>query len=286
MKKLSLFLIIVGLVCFVACKKEKDDPKPKEPITAQKAMEALKEFAQSNGQFDATVKESGNIVDETGLTPGKKSHGRGYPVVSCEAQGDGTWLVTCDYGPTLIPCDDGHFRRGIIKIVTTGFFSTPGTVMTVTFDDFYQKGDWLALEYKVDGTQVITHLSSNLVEDYLYSVTVTDGMITYNTKQIHYSEATIRALSPSAELCENQWYITGEWNGISSDEVPYTLTANSTTPLHYRVCCHYFQDGILNVDVEGLQPFSIDYGYVEEEADCEQYAQINYPGLSPITFKM
>lgn len=288
MKKLSLLLVACSLLCFVACNK---DPKeqPKEPVTTEKAFEALREFAESGNQFSATIKESGNNVDETGLIPTKNLLGtRGYPVVSCEAQGNGTWLVTCNYGPTLILCNDGYYRRGIVNILTTGLFTTPGTVMTVTFDDFYQKGDHLPLEYKIDGTQVITNVGANSENPEMtdYTVTVTNGLITYNTKQVHYSEATTRTLLHGEELCSNNWYIVGEWNGISSSEVPYTLKANSTA-LHYRVCCHFFQDGILNINVEGLSPFSIDYGYSEgEQEECDRKALLNYPGINPIVINM
>lgn len=282
--KLSLLLLLSSLVCVIGCKPHEE----KEPITPQKAFEALTEFAQISNQFSATVKESGSRVDATGLSNTKDLYGtKAYPIVSCVAQGNGTWLVTCNYGPTLIPCSDGYLRRGIVKIVTTGLFTTTGTVMVLTFEDFYQKGEWLSQEYKIEGTQIITNANANAVDPTMtdYTVTVTNGKITYNTKVVHYSETTTRTLSPNASLCENNWYITGEWNGTGSNEVPYTLTANST-PLHYRVCCHFFQDGILNINVAGLAPFSIDYGYYEEESDCDRKAQINYPGINPIFINM
>jgi hypothetical protein len=287
MRKLSVILLLSSLVCFVACKK--DDPKPadpKDPITQEQAIEALKEFAQTSGQFDATVKEGGNIADK-GIIGEKSSKGDGYPDISGELQGDGKWLVTCDYGPELMLCEDGYWRRGIVRVLTTGFFITPGTEMIMTFEDFYQKGEWGLYEYKIDGTQVITNVGPNSEHSEMtdYTVTVTDGMITYNGKEVNYTEATTRTLLPNSELCENKWYITGEWNGVSSSDVPYTLTANST-PLYYKVCCHFFQDGILNVDVEGLPPFSINYGYTEDESDeCDQYAEIIYQGYS-FPFKM
>jgi hypothetical protein len=289
--KFSLILVTSSLVCFASCKKDpKSEDKPKEPVTTEKAFEALKEFAEAGNQFSATVKESGSIVDETGLAPTKNLHETsGYPMISCVAQGDGTWLVICDYGPELIPCDDGYQRRGIVNILTTGLFTTIGTVMTVTFDDFYQKGDWLPLEYKIDGTQVITHSKLDVPtvpEMRYYTVTVADGLITYNNKEIHYSETTTRALWYNDELCSNNWYIVGEWNGISSSDVPYTLKADDTAVLRYKVCCHFFQDGILNIDVEGLSPFYIDYGYFEEESDCDRKAMLYYPGISPIVINM
>ena len=284
LKKLNLLLIAGSLFWFVGC----ENPEQKEPITPQKAIAALTEFAQVSNQFSATVKESGSRVDGTGLNVTSNILSAiVYPQVSCTLLGDDTWKVVCNYGPTLIQCDDGYLRRGIVNIVTNGFFIAPGTVMTLTFDNFYQKGDWLQQEYKIDGTQVIKNeginaKNSNMID---YSVTVTNGLITYNTKEIHYSETTTRTLLPSSTLCENNWYITGEWSGVSSDKVSYTLKA-SQTPLHYKVCCHFFQDGILNVDVEGLSPFSIDYGYAEGEEDCDRKAELNYPGLKSIFFDM
>jgi len=287
--KKSSLLLLVGLATLVACNKDtKDDPKPTDPVTTEKAFTALKEFAETGNQFTATMSESGGIVDNTGLEPTRLYGTRSFPIVSCEAQGDGTWLVTCNYGPTLILCDDGYLRRGVVNILTTGLFITTGTVMTVTFDNFYQKGDWPALEYKIDGTQIITNAGANTNDPGMtdYTVEVVDGTITYNTKEVHYSETTTRTLASSVELCQNNWYITGEWNGVSSDNVPYTLKADQT-PLRYRVCCHFFQDGILKIDVEGLSPFLIDYGYTEDESDeCDRKARLYYPGISPIVIDM
>jgi len=288
-EKLSLLLLLSCFVCFVSCDKDPKPVDPSTPTTPQKAVAALIEFAQSSSQFTATVKESGNNVDATGLNNTKNLYGakNSYPIISCQELGDGTWLVTCNYGPTLMLCNDGYLRRGIINIVTTGLFTTTGTTMTLTFENFYQKGDWLSQEYKIDGTQVIVNEGPNAADPAKtdYKVIVTDGLIAYNTKEIQYSETTTRTLLPGSELCDNNWYITGEWNGVSSDNVSYTLTANST-PLHYRICCHFFQDGILNINVEGLSPFSIDYGYSEEDSDCDRKAQLNYPGIAPIVFDM
>ena len=283
----KLVLMLMGcIVCFTACDLDTDK---NGPVTVEKAIEALTEFAKTSNQFSATVKESGNRVDDTGLNDTKNLYGtKSYPIVSCEAQGNGSWLVICNYGPSLILCDDGYFRRGTVKILTTGLFTTPETVMTLTFEDFYQKSDALSLEYKIEGTQVITNAGANKIDPEMtdYNVTVTDGLITYNAKKIHYSETTVRTLSlNTTDLCENNWYITGEWNGISSDNVSYNLKANST-PLHFRLCCHYFQNGILNIDVDGLPAFSIDYGYSEEESDCDNKALLSYPGITPIVLNM
>ncbi|MCL2511044.1 MAG: hypothetical protein FWF09_03230 [Bacteroidales bacterium] len=293
-EKLGLLLLVGCLVCVISCSKDSNsDPEPPKPpvVTPEKAIEALREFAETSGQFDATVKESGNIVDDTGLEPTRNLYGtNGYPVIACEAQGD-KWLVTCDYGPTFIPCSDGYLRKGVVNILTTGFFTMPGTVMVVTFDNYYQKGEWLTHEYKIEGTQEIINAGANSANPLMtdYNVTVTDGIITYNAKKVHYSETTIRTLLPdTAELCENKWYITGEWNGKSSSDISYTLTAN-TTPLYYRVCCHFFQDGILTVDIEGLSKFTIDYGYYDEEKEpeeCDREALLTYPGLGSIVIPM
>jgi len=279
---LSLLLVAVCLACFVSCKKDEKpkDDEPKEPITQQEAIEALTEFAQVGSQFDATIGESGDRVNE-GLDPSGSPTRGGYPIVTCEAQGEGLWLVTCDYGPTLIECPDGYLRRGIVNIVTSGLFTTPGTVMTLTFDNYYQQDNGSKQEYKIDGTQKIINEGANSGNPEMtdYTVTVTDGIITYNSKEVHYSETTTRTLLPNEELCENNWYITGEWNGVSSGDVPYTLKANST-PLHYIVCCHFFQDGILDIDIEGLPPITIDYGYFEgEEPDeCDRKALLSCMG--------
>ena len=283
LKILSFILVLSSLLILNSCKEKEKEPESK--ISTDKAISALTEFAKTSQQFSATVKECGDRVDETSLQETRNFQATktsSYPIVSCTSQGNGTWLVTCNYGETLLLCPDGYYRRGIVHIVTNNFFHIEGTRMTITFDNYYQKGDWLSDEYKIEGTQEIVNKGQNTQypERIDYNCTVKNGCITYNTKIIRYTETTVRSWLPGATLCNNDWYITGEWTGTSSDAVNYTLKANST-PLHYRVCCHYFQGGILNVNVEGLPEFKINFNYVPEgqtPAECDRNALIDYPG--------
>jgi len=283
LKSLSFTLVLSSLLILNSCKEK--EPEPASTISPDKATAALIEFAKTSQQFSATVKECGDRVDETSLQETKNLQtlrASSYPIVSCTGQGNGTWLITCNYGKTLLLCPDGYYRRGIVNIVTNNFFHIKGTRMTVTFDNYYQKGDWLSDEYKIEGTQEIVNNGPNAQhpERIDYNCTVKNGRITYNTKVVHYTETTVRSWSPDTLLCNNNWYITGEWIGKSSDAVNYTLKANSI-PLHYRVCCHYFQGGILNVNVEGLPEFKINYDYVPEgqtPEECDRNALIDYPG--------
>jgi len=280
LKILSLILALSSLFTLNSC-----EENGKETVSSERAIAALMEFAETSRQFSATINESRDKVDETSLQETRSSQetrAGSYPIVSCTNQGNGTWLVTCNYGETPLLCPDGYYRRGIVHIVTNNFFHIEGTRMTITFDNYYQKGDWLSTEYKIEGTQEVVNIGQNTQhpERIDYNCTVRNGRIIYNNKTVRYTETTIRSWSPSTTLCNNNWYITGEWVGTSSDAVNYTLKANST-PLYYRVCCHYFQDGILNVNVNGLPQFKINFGYVPEgqtpEA-CDQNALIDYPG--------
>jgi len=296
---LSFAVIASFLVVFNSCGDDDKPTDPKQPeqpeqkITMEQARNALLEFANISNQFSTVFNESGKQVGSN-LTPTKKLNGTKttYPDVSCEILQNGKYLVTCDYGPSPIICSDNYKRRGIVKIETDGFATTTDNLMTVTFDNYYQQGDWYAHEYKIgDATTIMTIKTSgaNLQNpDRIdYEVKVTNGLVTdaVTNKSVSYSETTLRTFDHGdgmglENMCTWNYYITGTWIGVSSDNVPYQLNANSI-PLRYRVCCHFFQDGLLDVNVgNGTLVFQIDYSFTNDPTnDCDCDAHVIIPGI-------
>ena len=293
-KRICYLTVFSCLLVFSSCEKK---PKPAEEdeqpqnTNVLKSLNAVKEFAMISQQFSATVKECGDNVDAS--ISGKKQFAKSgeNPNIDVEFR-NGKWYLKCDYGDTFMRCQDGFWRKGIVNIETTGQFVNIGTVMIMTFDNFYQKESLLALQYhKLEGTQRIENIGTNgsMIN---FTCKVENGIITFFSttndsdtgKSVQYTEETVKNWERGTEICSNHFYITGEWNGVSSDNVHYTLNANEDQPLHYKVCCNFFQSGVLNVTVDGLIPFTITYGdETNDTNECNKKAVLYYPSLVPIT---
>jgi hypothetical protein len=259
-------------------------------VTPAQAVEALSEYAKVCKLFSDTFKESGEQVNNADLGISKNysdNSSKAYPVVTVTpGTTAGTWDVEINYGTTNILCADSYYRRGKILVHTDGFFRNAGTNMIVTFNNYYQD------EYKIDGTQFIKNDGPDPSDPTLtnYTASVVGGEITMplTNAVIHYTETTLRQLKPNSVLCENIWYISGTWNGISSASVPYTLNAQPsvTNRLDYRVCCKYFRYGILDVNVQGLPNFQIDFGAPQNDTICDNKALISIPNFTPTIIYM
>ncbi|MDR2835111.1 MAG: hypothetical protein LBV69_02770 [Bacteroidales bacterium] len=288
MKKAKRFfnLLAIMLVCVVlstSCDKDKpnddnnnNNNNNNNTTSYQKAAAALTEYAQVGKMFSDVFSESGKRVQDNVGKKGVSNSKDAYPIVTVESFSP-NWLVTIDYGTTDFVCQDNYLRRGKIIVVTTGLFYTQGTVMDVSFDNFYQQN------YKIDGQQHIVN-AGTVNGEMIFNCTVTDGEITIpvSNKVVHYTETTTRKWiqNQSINLCDNIWKITGNWIGMSSDSVNYTLNTQTASELEYKVCCFYFREGILEVNIDGLQQFTIDYGYNSTASDCDNKAQITYPGIN------
>jgi len=273
MTKYFILLSFALLAIFAFSCKEPVENDP--PPTTEETLAALTEYSIVNKLYADAFSETDDAAKYTDdqIESGKKSTKEGYPTITIEPFDAVTWpkTVTVDYGPTNYLCQDGRYRRGVINFETTGFYHTEGTVITITFDNYYQNN------YKVDGTQVVTNTGRNSEEHLVYTVVITDGVVTApDSKVINYEESTSREWvdgeSTILDVCDDNYFITGNQNGMSSDSIVYTLTVQ--TRLDVLVCCHYIRGGILDVDMEGLATISINYG----DGTCDENAVVTILG--------
>ncbi|PLX09648.1 MAG: hypothetical protein C0596_01105 [Marinilabiliales bacterium] len=272
-KYLVLFLIsVLGIVMF-SCK---DDPEPIDtPPTTQEALNAIAEYALVNKLFSDSFSEADDAAKYTDeQIDGTKNGTKEGPTITITPFDAVTWpkTVVVDYGETNYLCTDGRYRRGVINFETTGFYREEGTVITITFDEYYQN------DYKVEGTQIVTNTGRNADENYVYTVEINDGKVTVpvTNKVINYEENTTREWAEGEptvlDICDDVYYITGNQNGLSSDSIAYVLTVQQQ--LDVKVCCNWIRAGLLDVDIEGLSTMTIDYG----DGTCDNDATVTYLG--------
>jgi len=259
--------MIFSLAIFTFSCKEPEEID--NPPTTEETLNALAEYSLVNKLYADAFSETDDAAKYTDdQIDGKKNgYKEDYPIITITPFDAVTWPkdVTVNYGTTNYLCQDGRYRRGIINFETTGFYREEGTIVTITFDNYYQNN------IKVEGTQIVTNTGRNASNNLVYTVEINDGVVTtQDNKVIHYEESTSREWvggEPTVlEICDDNYHITGTQNGISSDSISYVLTVQ--TRLDVMVCCRWIRGGVLDVDIEGLETITIDYGNDECDHDA------------------
>ena len=78
--------------------------------------------------------------------------------------------ITIDFGDGCI-CADGKFRKGAIILHLTGPIRRRGSVLTITFRDFYLN------RAHIEGTKIVSNLSEN--GNIKFTVQVVGGKVTF-----------------------------------------------------------------------------------------------------------
>lgn len=270
MTRLIILLSITALAIFAFSCKEPEDHDT--PPTIEETRTAIAEYSLVNKLFSDSFSEADDAAkySDDQIDGDKSGTKEGYPVITISPLDATTWPkdITVDYGTTNYVCQDGRTRRGIIHIETTGFYRDQGTVITLTFENYYQN------DYKVEGTQIVTNQGRNEDQHLVYTVEINNGKVTTPlSKVINYEENTSREWVAGEEtildFCDDNYFITGTQNGMSSDSITYTLTVQNR--LDVLVCCRYIRGGILDVDMEGLATITVNYG----DGTCDENATVS-----------
>ena len=266
--------MIFSLAIFTFSCKEPEEEET--PPTTEETLNALSEYSLVNKLYADAFSETDDAAKYTDdqIDGEKNGSKEDYPIITITPFDAVTWPkdVTVNYGTTNYLCQDGRYRRGVINFETTGFYRDEGTVVTITFDNYYQNN------IKVEGTQIVTNTGRNGSNNLVYTVEINDGVVTTtDDKVIHYEENTSREWvggeTTVLEICDDNYHITGTQNGISSDSISYLLTVQDR--LDVMVCCKWIRGGVLDVDIEGLETITIDYGNDE----CDQNAVVTILGV-------
>jgi hypothetical protein len=168
-----------------------------------------------------------------------------------------TRSVTIDFGTTNCLCKDGRNRRGKIIATYTGRYRSSGTVITISF------GNYFVNDNQVKGTKKITNNGTNNAGHLVYSVEVigqiikanNGGTISWNsTRQREWTAGENTPLI----LTDDTYSITGSASGTNASGLSYTI--NIIQPLVRTMSCRWFESGQLEVTPEGKATRTLDYG--------------------------
>ena len=148
--------------------------------------------------------------------------------------------VTVDFGAGCKSADSVT-RSGSITYVFSGKLSTPGTVISATFNNYTVNG------YKLAGTYSITNTSTTSIS---LTTAVKNGNITYpspNDTSYSFAGSKTVTLAPGGSITTPSsliFNLTGGY-GIGSSYGD-TLTATVTTPLVHPASCKHVVSGIVS----------------------------------------
>ena len=152
--------------------------------------------------------------------------------------------MTIDFGATNCMCRDGKNRRGKILVSYTGKYSEPGTIITVTFEEYYVNDN------HVEGTKTIENMGINAAGHLVYHIVVNGSITLADNGEVHtwtadkYREWIGGQATPRiwADDTFNMWGIRTGTDKRGND---YTATVLEATPLFKTADCRYFVSGIV-----------------------------------------
>jgi hypothetical protein len=282
MKRLFLLCALVSLV-FISCKKsETTDTDTKDPFNANANVTASTDNSIASIMFDDVYRQVDNSSADAKTQCGGKSTSEQLTPCATITLGAGeldttTWPkhITVDFGTGCTSSYDGRTRSGKIIFIATGWMHVPGSICTVTTDNYFVDG------YKIEGLETVTNQGKNSNQHLCYHVVVTNGVITHPTGE-HHTWATDRVtewISGDGTLLnfmDDKFSTTGSANGVTTSNDAYTITINSGHPLITEWTCRYIEQGAITI-VVGTQPsITVDYG----NGVCDANASFTIYGIT------
>lgn len=222
-------------------------------------IEILNEYILANQVFqDAGNNAADAILMAEGSATGKINGTKTDPSIAIEPFDLETFpkTITVDFGSGIV-CKDGVTRKGVITIVSTGWYREIGSTHTTTFDNYYHD------VYKVEGTRVVENLGTNEDGHLEFYTTVENGVITATNgvSTIAFDEVASRTWIAGAETPLNIWddeYLldANQW-GFSSTTIGYQLVFDE--PLYVVLEPRAVKSGIINLEIGGVKDIIINY---------------------------
>jgi hypothetical protein len=287
MKFISISRALVATFVFAtvaflfSCKKEASVTHAGNTITEEEAATYSDESAQVDGSFD-DISDIGMTAADADNTATFGRTDRDYHPDFADVRAsiglcatitispnDNTYpkTITIDFGDGCVGLD-GKLRSGKIILNLTAPLRKPGSVLSITLDDFYIN------KIHIEGTKTITNLSEN--GTIKFSAEVTGGKVTFpNGRGYSYECSKLKeqiAGMATAACLDDVFQITG------SAKIEYNngvvVTFNVVDPLIKKILCPWRSDGTLAITVKDHE-FKLDYGF-PHNGDCDRKALLTW----------
>lgn len=275
----AVIAIVFSAFIFTSCQKENSTVSSSSDLTDEQAATYSDESAQAEASFDDTEDLGMIAAEEEGVA---SEGGRGYAPLFEELRlrlghcvtitvtpNDTTYpkTITIDFGNGCL-CADGKFRKGAIVIHLTGPIRRSGSVMTITFVDYYLN------RAHIEGTKIISNLSEN--GNIKFTVQVVGGAVTFpNGRGWQYEglKYVAQVEGGSTRIIRDDVYkIEGRSKTTFNNGL--TINLNTETPLVKKVVCPWISNGTLKIKINARVLF-LDYG-APHNGDCDNKALLTW----------
>jgi hypothetical protein len=269
--KRNMAFLFTGVLCislfsltFTSCE---EDPE-----------KSLEENIQAAGDLilaEITYFDVYNIIDKAARDSTLWNTGMAYIDSAEVLLSSGNTIMEIIYGPDSVLCPDGKYRRGTINVLLTGDYLDPGTVLSITFSQYYVG------HYNISGTQTVTNIGLNSSEEWEVEVKVDSGRVTGPDGSVIFS--TIKTLAwiqgqDTPEALNDDIYIArtgGTTIGSSSGGVGFQVSISSD--IRYERICEWISSGIFDISLSGLSVTdgTIDFG----DGTCDSRVMVKFEGV-------
>jgi hypothetical protein len=185
--------------------------------------------------------------------------------------------ITIDFGTGCIS-PKGVVRSGIINILLTDSIQNPGSVATITFNNYFING------FKRDGSITRTNTSIAGSNTLSWNRTVVNGQLTSPNGLIRAFSKNINitqtaGLSTPCDRSDDIYLLDGTRTVTGFNGKTRTFTTQ--TPLQKKGNCANIDQGILNIQF-GTKTATLDFG----TGNCDNQAILTIPGKAPKTITL
>jgi hypothetical protein len=261
MSQKHLVLVACALLLLAACKKEKN-AEPDVDLDYTSATDN----AKADDAFSDMMTQVDNAVVANGL---RGMEDACDPVVTFDTLSD-PHTVLIDFGTVNCTANNGRMRRGQLLASYTGHYRDPGTVITITPQNYYVNDN------HVEGVKTITNMGEDQNGHLYYSivangtVTAADGTWTA-THQANRTRTWIEGRDTEIRS-DDVYLITGGGSGVNRRGVAYTSTILNA--LRVEADCAFITSGTVEVTKQDRPSRTIDYG----NGDCDNIITVTVNG--------
>lgn len=261
---MAIFTALFVIATTSSCKKDKTDKD--DDVSA----------ASENALAENTYADVHSLVDQAvDFKTAKGIDSLNFPLLSgCATITHDTiaipHTILIDFGTTNCLCGDNRYRRGEVHVSYTGKYRDSGTVITVTFNNYFVNDN------KVMGTKTITNLGKNTNGNWNYSIQVNGSILKSNGGTVTWTSTRNREWIAGANTntkWDDVYLISGSAAGTNANGKSFTVTI--TNPLRKEIGCKHFTSGIFDLNISGKATRTIDYG----TGTCDALATVTINGV-------
>jgi hypothetical protein len=268
--------VLLGLIAcclitfsFTACKKD-SKKEDSDTTPAQDNSLAESHYNDVNTMVDASANAGGSFSFRSATNAREENIFGGCTTVNIDTVNT-TRSITIDFGTANCLCADGRNRRGKILATWTGKYRDAGTVVNISFDNYFVNDN------QIKGTHKTTNMGLNTANHLVYKIEVNGyivkgnngGTITWvSTRNREWVDGANTPLN----ILDDTYSITGSASGTIASGDSYTITI--TQALVRKMSCYWFESGKVDVTPTGRLTRSLDYG----TSGCDNKATVTIAG--------